>query len=200
MAVQLLALLLAAGRVPLSARFPQPIERQATAEMAAVQVIAAALLFPSLFGDFKRWIFVVASVWPMLRIAALLGGESNFHIYATAAYVTCWLTTLALWRRVLRTDQWQMIALSLAALWTLGGPILLYLHAEFGGGTGLWPGETSNLVWGAAGGPVWGALSRLWGNSLLVSDLPMIALLACGFLANAIRISTSPRPIDKLSP
>jgi hypothetical protein len=200
MGLQLVALLLAAAHVPLSARFPQPVETQATAEMAAMQIMAAALLFPALLKDWNQCAFAAISVWPMLRIAGLMGGESDAHIYATAAYVTGWLVTLALWRSILPTEASRMLAVAIASLWALGGPILLYLRAEYGGIT-VWPGEANDPIWSAAGGPAWAALARLWGHHVMfASDWPLAALLVAGFFLAANKSLRSPHASDNLSP
>jgi hypothetical protein len=200
MALQLATLLLAALQVPLSARFSTPFDAHATAEMAAVQIMAAALLFPSLLKDRNRWLFVAISVWPMLRIAALLGGETDARVYATAAYVTCWLALLAVWRWALPSERAQMMAVAIASLWAIGGPVLLYLRAEYGGGS-PWPGTMNNPIWAAAGGPVWGALARLWGDRLILgSDWPLAVLFLAGFLASRINSPLAPPIADTLSP
>jgi hypothetical protein len=201
MALQLLALGLAAGRVPLSGRFPQPIERQAAAEMVVMQVCAAAYLFPSLFRDAFRWVLAVAGIWPMLKLASLLGGEPAVNVYAAATYVTVWLGTLAIWRSILRTDGERMIAVAVASLWACGGPVLLYIRTEFGGVSGLWPGDGHATVWAAVAGPVWGGLARLWTGGLLRwSDLPLGVLLGGGLLAAAIQKLKRKKGEHKLSP
>jgi hypothetical protein len=195
MALQLATLCLAAGRVPLSARFPQPAERQAVAEMLAVQIGAGALLFPLLLRDASRVIFVIASVWPMLLLANLMADEPTVHIASAGVYVTVWLMTLALWRRLLTTDFLQRAALSLATLWTLGGPILLYLHAELG----AWANSDSS-AWAAAAGPIWAALLRLWsGRWVLSADFPLLALLAGATLFTTAKVFFTRQVTNKLS-
>jgi hypothetical protein len=200
MALQLLALGLAAGRVPLSGRFPQPVEGQAAAEMVVMQVCAAGFLFPSLFRDFSQWVLAAASIWPMLKLASLLGGEPAANVYAAATYVTLWLATLAVWRSIFKTERLQMMAVSVASLWTCGGPVLLYIRSEFGGEAGLWPGDGKATIWAAAAGPVWGALVRLWtGRLLLTSDLPLAVLLAGGLIWGVAGFLKSKKNTDTLS-
>jgi len=191
LALQLAVLALAAGRIPLSARFPQPAEQAATIEMLAAQIALASLLFPALFRTWNNWLMATACAWVMLHLAALLGGEPFRHVYAAATYVTCWLGTLAIWRFVLRSGRWQMIAVAAAALWAIGGPILLYLHAEYGGASQIWPSEAG--YWGAIGGPIWGAVARLSSNRLLLAaDIPLATLLISGFLFALFRIRQTP--------
>jgi hypothetical protein len=185
--VQLAVLALAAGRVSLSARFPEPAEQAATMEMLVAQIALACLLFPALFRTGSHWLLATASVWIMLRLAALLGGESTTGVYAAASYVTCWLATLAIWRLVLRSERWQLIAAAAAALWAIGGPILLYLHAEYGGASQIWPSEPG--FWAAVGGPIWGAVARLPSQHLpLPADIPLATLLISGFVFALFRI------------
>jgi hypothetical protein len=198
LALQLGALGMGAGRVPLSGRFPQPAEGAATVEMLAVQIIASSLLFPGLFKNFSRWALAAASAWPMLRLAALLGGEDVVRVYAAAGYVTVWLATLAVWRWALGTERNQMIGVAAAALWAIGGPVLLYLHGEYGGSNEVWP--AGSAVWGAMGGPVWGGLARLGGGgTILPADLPLVAILLLGIIFGALCFFRPPRRADKLS-
>src|SRR5687768_10229078 len=70
LALQMVALLLAGFRVPLSARFPSPEEHVALHEMLVVQTIASALLFPVLFPTFATGVLVVATTPVMILLAA----------------------------------------------------------------------------------------------------------------------------------
>ena len=187
---QLGALALAAGRVPLSANWVQPGERGASIEMLVVQIATSALLFPELLKDFNRAVIVAASAWPMLWLAGLLGGEDASNIYAAATYVTVWIGVLSIWRNVLSSERARMIGAAAAGLWCIGGPFLLYLHAEFGGAAEAWPGKSS--VWTAAAGPVWGAVVRLnKGWVVKAADLPLIVLLLAVIICAILRILNS---------
>jgi hypothetical protein len=198
--VQAAALGLAAARVPLSAHFPQPAERQAMAEMLIAQIAAAAVLFPLLLQDWTAFGLAEAASWPMLDLAALLGGQPPARIAWAAGYVTLWLATLTLWQKILGQSPWQRLAVGLASLWTLGGPVLLYLHGEYASGGRIWPPENSPAIWAAAGGPIWAGLARLNGARLFQgADLPLLLLLACGILLNLLRFFQSPRSSDRLS-
>jgi hypothetical protein len=186
--LQMIALVLAAGRVPLYARFPVPIERQATVEMLAIQLIAAGLLFPRLLRGKTAWLWTIAATWPMLTLAGLLAGDPMQRVAAAAAYVALWLTTLAVFAPQLKTPPQRMIAVALASLWTIGGPILLYLHSEFAGVGNLWPPNHSNIPYALAGGPIWAALFHLRARHLaLFSDIPMVMLLIGGVVFGQVR-------------
>jgi hypothetical protein len=196
--VQLVALALGAGRVPLAAHWVVPGERGASVEMLVGQIVVAGLLFPSLLKDASSALIVAASGWPMLRLAGLLGGEEVSHIYAAAMYVTVWIGVLAVWRYVLTSEWGCAVGVAVAALWSIGGPVLLYLHAEFGGGGEVWPVEAS--VWTMLGGPVWSGVEKLrfgWGNS--ASDGPLFLLLLTGIILGLLRFFKSQQHQIKVS-
>jgi hypothetical protein len=174
MAIQLIALALAAGRVPLSGRFPQPAESMATVEMLVAQIGAASLLFPLLLKDFRQFVLATAGAWPMLFLAADLGGEPFLHVAAAAGFVSLWLLTLYIWVHVLKSDYAISIALAMAALWTIGGPVLLYLHAEYG--------DQNNLqFWNALSGPICAGLNHLKNPAFtVIFDVPTLCLLSMG--------------------
>lgn len=180
MAIQLTALALAAGRVPLSARFPQPAETQAAAEMLVAQVVAGGLLFPLLLKDGKGLMLSVAGVWPMLFLAADLSGEDTGHIAAAGIYVTGWLVALALWKFFLTSESSIRIALCLVLLWSIGGSVLLYIRAEYGNGA------TDSALWNAAGGPVVATLGCLNHSSFsFENSIPLLSFLIGGAILSA---------------
>jgi hypothetical protein len=179
MVIQLLALALAAGRVPLSARFPQPAESMATVEMLVAQIGSASLLFPLLLKDFRRFVLATAGAWPMLFLAADLGGEPFLHVAAAAGFVSLWLLTLYVWVTVLKSSRAISMAMTVAALWAIGGPVLLYLHAEYG--------EQNHLqFWSAIAGPICAGLNHLKNPEFsVIFDLPTLCLLAMGIAVSA---------------
>src|SRR5437763_7314657 len=65
--VQLLALALAAARVPLSAHFVQPGEALAIEEMLVAQFAASAMLFPFLLRDARCCVAMIVTAAPMLQ-------------------------------------------------------------------------------------------------------------------------------------
>jgi hypothetical protein len=199
MAIQLLTLALAAGQVPLSARFPEPADRQATAEMLVAQIATASLIFPLLLGDFRSWILTLAGGLPMLTLAWLLGQEPVPNAVSAASYVAVWLLTLTLWRLILTDDLSQPLAVAITTLWTLGGPVLLYLRAEFAGPAGA-TAPSNSLLWSAAGGPIVAALTRLWGGPpISMSDFPLEIILLLGIIFFFRQRHQSRRLPNKLS-
>jgi hypothetical protein len=183
MALQLIALALAAGRVPLSARFPSPVERQATAEMLVVQITAAALLFPLLLREWTSFLRAAAGAAMMLALAALMGRESMAAICSAGGYVLVWLLVLKVVRELLSKERALQIGVACIVLWTLGGPILLYMHAEFNGKQNLWPTHPDNWSASIAGGPVWSVLYRLWNPAIFAfPDVPLLLLLTVELL------------------
>ena len=135
--VQLLALLLAAGRVPLAAQYPQPAETLAAHVVAVVQVTAAALLMPYLMRDAAASVAVVATAWPFMVLAGVLSALPAARVAAAGASVTAWLVALALVNQSL-PSAWQAWGVCLAALLSVGCLTLSYLSAEFQGGAAGW--------------------------------------------------------------
>jgi hypothetical protein len=190
---QLSALTLAASRIPLSAHYPQPIERLAAAQVLIAQITTAALLFPVLLRDWRHCAFCVIAVCPMLCLAALLGENPPFNIAVASTYVILWLTTLTLWRQLLLQPRWQYLALAIITLWTFGGPVLSYLHAEYGSDSGTTP-------WTFASGPLGAALAHLHtGSILILPDLPLLLLFSLGFARTIQKIILHQQVIHELS-
>ena len=132
--VQILALVVPALRLPLAAKYPSPEELNAVAVMLAVQVGASSLLFPVITREWRTAAASVATLWPILMLAALLAASPPAHVIVPALYVTAWLTCLAVWRAMLPAPA-LMWAVALAAAVSLGGGALRYLYLEFAPGT-----------------------------------------------------------------
>jgi hypothetical protein len=200
MALQLLALALSAARIPLFARFPDPVEQQATLQLVVVQIAASALLFPALLRNGRSLALALAGAWPMLALANLLGDEASFCVASAALYLTFWLTALTLCNQVLTNDHHRAIAVSLTSLWSIGGPLLLYLHIETTGASGLWPPDSKSLLWAAIAGPMWAQVDRLWGGRWFQwSDFPLFALFSAGSSAFFLRYYRTQKFANKLS-
>ncbi len=129
--VQLAALGLAAGRVPLWARFPQPGELLALQFLVAAQALAASMCFPFLLRDLRTAACILASGWPMALIAGGLAAAPWARICAAEIHVSLFLIVLTIWRIPLRDSTAQSIAVAVTSLWTVGGAMLVYLCAEF---------------------------------------------------------------------
>lgn len=129
--IQLSALALSAARVPLWARAGEPVEQFAAAQMATVQVIAAALLFGWLLPNLATGIAVIVSGIPMLMLAGMLSQTPSPHLAGAAALVCAWLTMLGIFSAALRTPGGKLLGMTLATLWAAGLPIARYLAADF---------------------------------------------------------------------
>jgi hypothetical protein len=129
--VQLAALGLCAMRVMFWARAPSAGEQLALDAMLAVQVAASALLFPLLLRDLRFTIFAVVSAWPLGQLAAFLADAQPLQWARAELFVTLWLVALHLWSRVLRDPWTKIFAAAVAAMLSLGGPLLWYLRLDF---------------------------------------------------------------------
>jgi hypothetical protein len=133
LALQMIALLAAGFRVPLSARFIVPEEQLAVHEMYCVQMIAAALLFPVLFRNIATTVTILVATPLMVQLAGVLAAMSKTGpLVAACAYPTLWLLGLSIWAYVLRGGKARLYGVAVASLWVLGGAMLAYLIREFG--------------------------------------------------------------------
>ncbi len=169
--IQLIAISLAAARVPLWAKFPQPGEMLALTFLVTAQLGAASLCLPFLLGDARRAACVIATGWPLAIVAGALSAESLARTAAVELFVSGTLAVGALWANTARGLATERIITAIAALWTVGGAILVYLRAEF------MPASTQLI--GSATGPLVAAV-RLVTSS---NSLPVDLLLALGSLA-----------------
>jgi hypothetical protein len=131
-ALQIVALLLAAFRVPFAARFPALAEQLAMHEMLIVQTIGSALLFPLLFRTPATAAVVVASTPLLMMMAGILAAPEFDVLVALCLYATLWVVALGLWSTTLRTPRSQMYGVATAAALVIGGATLAYVAREFG--------------------------------------------------------------------
>jgi hypothetical protein len=150
--VQLAALGFSSLRVMLWAREPLNSEQFALSLMLAVQIGLSAMIFPTLVSDSISLGAAILSASAMGELASFLASGESF--VAGAIYVAIWLIALSLVARSLRDPREQLIAAAAAALFALGGPILVYLREEFANGRASLPQSST-----AAFGPIFGALS-----------------------------------------
>jgi hypothetical protein len=137
--IQLSALLLAAGRIPLAAQYPAPAEMLAAQVMAVVQVTAAAVLMPYLMRDAASSVVVVATAWPFAVLAGVLSALAAPTVALAGASVTVWLLALSLSNLAVPPDARHWCA-TLATVASAGPLVLTYLNAEFGSATSGWLG------------------------------------------------------------
>ena len=133
--VQLAALALSAGRVPLSADFPDPAERLAPQVMLATQVMAAGLLFPWLLAGDRSAVLAGATAGPMALAAGHLADAPVGRSLLSLAWLWMWVLDLALLRSALpRSRRWDGVAVAAVGLLTAGPAVLLFLLADFAPG------------------------------------------------------------------
>jgi hypothetical protein len=160
LAIQGGALVLAAARVPLSARYPGPEELLGVHLTMIVQVTASAMLFPVLLRSVSSWIIAVAATVPFLQLSAFLAAlTDNQRVAFCSLYVAGWLTALGIANAVLRTMAAKMCGVALATLAAVGGAMLAYLHREFSA-------PSASFEWADHGwlGPIMGCLAILEGD------------------------------------
>ena len=177
--LQLAALALAAGRVPLWAHFPQPGERLAVEMMLVVQVTAGTLLFPLMFRDEEATLATIAAAWPMLALAALLADANPIATARAGALVSVWFVGLALWRMAFPATAQHLILVAVAGLIALGAAACFYFSREFGGGPVQFPA--------ALGGPIVSAIREM--QALHRSDwvLPIFVAILGGISLAIVR-------------
>ena len=182
--VQLLALTLSAARVPLSHRFPTPVEQSADVVMLCTQTLCAALLMPWLFRNRTTSVSVMLTALPMLMASVLLAGVELTSQLDAWAYLLGWLLTLAVWSNALRTDNSKRFGVTLASAWCLGGVILRYVHQEFQTGAS----ETGWLL-RVMSGPLVGVVefTRETRSSSIAPVLSMLTVLILGIIVNVVR-------------
>jgi hypothetical protein len=191
--VQVTALGLSALRVRFWARSPLAGEQLGLFVMLAAQVAAASLLFPVLLQNRRSAIIAMLTAWPFAELAAFLADAPRNRWIAGEFYVSVWLVTLYLWAGVLRISWQRLMATAVAAVLSLGGPMLWYLHSEFGNG-----GQTASES-PASFGPIAGAISLSIPDSMNHAwKLPAI-LFASGALVCAVKRIHAVKFRDKLS-
>lgn len=124
-----IALAIAAGRVPLSARYPQPAEALTAHVVVAVQVILAALLAPTLLSRCGMVVFVAVSGAAFVELAGVLAQVPQRQILMVITYGAIWIGGISVSITSL-PFRWKSPLHSTLALATLLGPLLLYLSIE----------------------------------------------------------------------
>jgi hypothetical protein len=127
---QLLSLLLSAGRVPLSAHPPRPVESIAAEQMLSVQIVVAGAFAPVLFRSLAGIVAVILTAAPMLQLAGFLSSIPPGKMAALYALSASWAVGVGTVCVVLCARHRLWIG-ALATTYALGGLALAYLHAEF---------------------------------------------------------------------
>lgn len=156
LAIQMIALAVAALRVPLSARYAAPAEALAVHVMVVVQTAASAMLFPLLFRTVANFVLSAGAAVLFLQIAGFLAARVDARLAWCAGYVVVWMAGLAVWAGILRSHRARMYGVAAFAMLTIGGVVVAYLGREFGA-------PTREFDWAARGwlGPTIGGLAIL---------------------------------------
>lgn len=131
--------MIAVGRVPLAAQYPQNGERLTVHVLFAAQVVGAGLLFPFLLRGAARATQAIAVALPFQVAACALAGEALKDVLPAITFVGAWLASLALWATCLYSTRTRAIGIALASLLTLGGGTLRYLRLEWASSAGQTP-------------------------------------------------------------
>jgi hypothetical protein len=161
-----------------------PADQSAIYFLIFAQATAAALLCPWLLPDWDAWMSRSIEIWPILMLSGYLSGIDARHRALAGAYITLWLAALASWQWAFsahRSGYARRTAMTLAGAWVIGGPVLLYLRAEYQPDIHPLP-----LV---CGGPGFSAIQLLQTRPDYFHFVPLLAFLAAALL---VRVSISP--------
>ena len=128
--IQLISLSLGCFALPLWAHHPSPRESLAVHEMIAFQMVAAGVLFPFLFPNFRTTVIAIGLIWPFIQLAGFLAAAPQSELQFVSIYVCLWITGLAACNPLLKTRQTALIAIASVQLLILGGALLYYCSLE----------------------------------------------------------------------
>ncbi|HEY8749530.1 MAG TPA: hypothetical protein VIM11_16220 [Tepidisphaeraceae bacterium] len=130
LAIQLVAIGLAAARVPFFADYPQQGEFQAPRILLVVQWLGIAALFPILLPDLRGVVWIVASSVVMLAFAGALAAEPLLALAPAGIYSILYVVVVFGWSRIARSMRAKMILSAILVTSLVGGPILAYLRED----------------------------------------------------------------------
>ena len=183
---QLLSLLLSAARIPLSAHPPRSIESLALAQLAVVQIVAAAMLAPMLFRTLAGIVAIILTAAPMLQLAEFLSSSSINETAAQYLLLANWLVALSLICLSLRERDRAWLT-AIATTWSLGGVLVAYLHAEFAPAR-----SSSDILFGPAFLALRNSQHRFAPHAwMTVATIPALALVIA-FAAHRVHRSIPP--------
>lgn len=118
-----------AFRVPISARFPAPMENAASIAVVLVQMSLATALAQLLFRDLRSVVCGVACAMPIALLAVLLSGQPWHNAIAPVLVAGAWFGVLSLLHEIRPALRIPLHAVLL--LLAAGAPVMLYLLTEF---------------------------------------------------------------------
>jgi len=122
LAIQLVAIGLAAARVPFFADYPQQGEFQAPRILLVVQWLGIAALFPILLPDLRGVVWIVASSVVMLAFAGALAAEPLLALAPAGIYSILYVVVVFGWSRIARSMRAKMILSAILVTSLVGGP------------------------------------------------------------------------------
>jgi hypothetical protein len=155
-------------------RQPDPTESLALPELVAVQVIAAALMFPRIFADRVAVVVCLALIGPLDQLAGALSAAPPAAIWRSGLLVAVWVLGLAAAARVARGPTAASLATCAAVLLSLGGGLLYYGRAEVAAAAELPPPNPSHfgpLVAGSSQAAGYPPSAQTW----ILAAVPLIA-------------------------
>jgi hypothetical protein len=180
-AIQIAALAASAFRVRLAPEMDGATEHAALAVMLVTQVGASSLLSATLLRDFRSTSIAIATAWPVALLAAVLADVGLRQFFVAETYVTVWLAGLFFWNSALPRYKAQISAA--ATLFSFGGVLLWYLHAEF-------TTESTGIDWNRDGrwGSIMGGLSQILPSHAPANARGILAgFFAVAFLCGILR-------------
>ena len=171
-ALQIVAIGLAACRIPLAAQYPIITEFYAGQVLLAVQLPLAAMLMPVLLAGWRSTVAAALLAGLMQCVASLLTDVAPLQIYPSVIYVTLWVVALGLVCRSLRGGNTSRLIVgggigSLVA----GGALLGYMGADL----------SSRSVDPSSGGPLFPLLQN-WPTVPVSARAWLVALLGVALL------------------
>ena len=133
---------------------------------------------PTSWAQLRATLLVVASGWPMALLAAQMSDASWAVLFRSEIYVSFWLISLHLWTQALPAPRAKLLATTIAATLSLGGPVLWYLRMEFSN-DGQQPGSDSFPAFG----PIAGAISQTFARFNFQSWIELTIIFCIGATA-----------------
>lgn len=122
---------LMAGRVKLSAKWPETGEAWSAIGMVAVQLFLACVMGQALLKQWWDWVYASTVAVPMLALAMVQSGSTLGQAVPGIISLMLWLGVLT-WIGSVRSSSVHSLLKAIMLILTVGGPVFLYLVWEFG--------------------------------------------------------------------
>jgi hypothetical protein len=131
LAVQLLALGLGAAGLPLSAKSVRPPEAMSVQILLVTQVVAAAALWPMLFGSGRQAGVTIATAVPFTQAAGFLSATPPGDLLSAGGMLLLWLGSLAVLPARDLGETGRLVVRATAVVLSAGLAVAGYLRMEF---------------------------------------------------------------------